>query len=262
MRKIACVLVSVLFVLFSSPLWAAVEGNLIITIELGDIQNLLESFKAQMVEELAGELGGELPELDEAMLSAIPTSISVTGSIFIQGENMRMTLDNYSAFQIGDEQSPIPETVILVNHSDKKVYQYNPDTREGFVVDVSGADAVDMTESGGLIGNRNYKNILKGADVTTVGSRVVNGVECTGYRVKIDDPGSMVGEVNMWVSDKLDFPIAVRVEIMGMKIIWEIKDLNTVPDRSMDFFRPPPGTKLESADISNMGMMPGMGAVP
>lgn len=250
MKRTLFVLVLLLFFVCVTPVWGAHEGDIVMTVEITGMEDLMSLLMQGMSSDMGENLPGEIRQQIDS--SDIPGKISLDGAITIQGDNLRISLNDPFGDAMGMEAGAAIE--LMVNAQDGFLYMYYPDTLNGYKVDLSKLKAGGLAESGGLIGNRNYDEILKSNkdNVRKVGSKVVFGYQCTGYSVKLNGPQGQSVEADMWISNDLGFPIAVRTRMSGMNMMWEIHNLNRIPDKAVSFFRPPNGTAIEEMSADSM----------
>jgi len=253
--KKAVLLCLILFaMLIASPSFGAVTGDIALTVEIDDLKQIM----SQWMEDITNQLGDETVDKAQEGLSQLegaPSSISLTGSIIIQGDNLRMELNDPMADLMSAGR--LVSAVIMVNDRDGYVYIYFPDTLNGYKVPLSRMTPSDMIESGGVLGNRNYDELLEQGSARAVGTREIFGYMCTGYSVELTGPGGTTIKADMWVADELGFPLAVRTKITGINVTWEIHNLKNTPDRSAKFFRPPGNALIKEVDSANLMSMSG-----
>jgi hypothetical protein len=233
-----------------TPVWCAQEGDIVMTIEITGMEDLM----SMLMKGMGSEMGANLPGEIQSQLGStdMPGKISLNGSIIIQGDNLRISLNDPFSDTMGMESGAAIE--LMVNSQDGFLYMYYPDTLNGYKVDMSKMKAGGLAESGGLLGNRNYDEMLKSNkdNVRKVGTKVVFGYPCTGYSVKLNGPQGKSVEADMWVSDELGFPIAIRTRMSGMNMMWEIHNINQVADMAASFFRPPGNALIEEMSADSM----------
>ncbi len=255
--------IAILVVLFViacvTPAWSAHKGDISMSVEITGMQDMM----ALLMKGIASDFGADVPSDIQSQLGSteMPGKITISGGITIQDDNIRISLNDPFGDALGMESGAAIE--LMINSQDGFLYMYYPDTLNGHKVDLSKMKAGGLAESGGLLGNRNYDEILKSNkdNVRKVGSKVVFGYQCTGYTVKLNGPQGASIEADMWVSDELGFPIAVRTRMSGMNMMWEIHNLQRTTDKAVSFFRPPNGASISemSAD-SLLSVAGGIGA--
>lgn len=251
MRFLICIFVFLGFLLASSHAQAAARGDVVINVEIKDLGKLVSTFMEDF-----GEAMGEMTPEEKAKLKVSveaanqPFSLSIGGKIFIQGSSMRLAINDFLAEAFGAAPSVMVE--VMVNEADNYAYMYYPDTLNGLKFNMKGMKPEQLAGSGALIGNRDYSQILKGANVRTISAREILGLMATGYAVKLPAEAGAGAELNLWVSEKYGFPIAVRMTMPGMNFTWEIHNLTEMQDRGPEFFRPPVNAKIQEADPAQM----------
>ena len=250
MKNTISVFILLLTLLSVSPAWSAHEGDIVMSVEITGMEDLMSLLSKGM----GSQLGADLPSDIQSQLgsSDLPGKISLNGAITIQGDNLRISLNDPFGDAVGMESGAAIE--IMVNSQDGYLYMYYPDTLNGYKVDLSKMKDGGLAESGGLIGNRNYEEMLKSNKNTVrkVGSKVVFGYQCTGYSVKLTGSQGKNVEADMWVSDELGFPIAVRTRMSSMNMMWEVHNINRTEDKPISFFRPPSGATIEETSANNI----------
>ncbi len=252
MRFLLGVFVFLCAIAAAQPADAASRGDILITVEIKDMGKLMSTF-FEGFSGLAGEMSPEERArmkitMDE--ISAQPVAVSVGGKIFIQGNSLRLAINDFMGEMMGAAESVLVE--VMVNEQDNYAYMWYPDTLNGMKFSMKGMSAEQMAGSGALIGNKDFSKVLQGANVKTIPAREILGLKATGYAVKLPAEGGQSIDLNLWVSDKHGFPIAVRMNMPGMMFTWEIRNLTEVADRGPEFFRPPSGVKIIEADPSQM----------
>jgi hypothetical protein len=230
----------VMSIALCTPAWAAHSGDVAMFIKIEGMQDMLSS----LMQGVASGMGEDFDASQVPTDAQIPNELSVSGAITIQGDNLRISLNDPTSEAMGAVASVAME--LILNSADKYLYLYYPDTLNGSRVSLATLDAGGLAGSGGLIGNRNYDEVLKQNKdrVKTYGSKVVFGFECTGYSVTLDGPQGMKIDADMWVANELEFPIAVRARMSGMNLTWELHNLSRVPDQAASYFKPPRDAKL------------------
>lgn len=240
---------------------AAVTGDIKLSVDIAGLSGMMSEIMAQLGRQAPGDAGGA-GDTGAAQQSA---SVSTTGTIIIQGDNLRISLNQLGpppAAQEGGDAGVgggASTMEIMLNNGDNRLYVYYPDTLNGFYVDLSKTEAGGLAETGALAGNRNFADALKGANVTAVGSQDVYGHKCTGYKVMLKKPETgKTTEVDLWVADDLGFPVAVRSKSDTFSLTWEITNTKSTPDKGVDYFRPPANAALREAQAAGLMSVAGM----
>ena len=239
-KRVLCLVLTCLLASLAQPAFAAHSGDLSMFIEIEGMRDMM----AAMMQGVASGMGEGVDTSQMPSSANIPSEISVSGAILIQGDNLRISLNDPTSEAMGAGASVAME--LMLNGADKYLYLYYPDTLNGYKVPLSTLKGGGLAGTGGLIGNRDYDEVLENNKdrVKSVGTKVIFGLQCTGYSVTLDGPNGQKIEADMWVANELEFPIAVRARMSGMDMTWEIHDLTSVPDVKASYFRPPAEAKL------------------
>ena len=243
MRRIFAIFVVFAVILASSAAQAAVVGDIKLSVEISGLNEMMKQFLAQMGQ------GGQLPARDAPLGDS---TLTTSGKILIEGNNLRISLIDPSASLAGAGAGGASTIEIMLNKGDNRIYVYYPDTLNGMYVDLGKTEPGGLAESGALVGNRNFADAIRGANVTTVGKKSVLGRNCTGYKVLLNKEAGKTMEVDMWVADDLGFPIAVRSRSDYFNMTWEVTNAKSTPDKGGAFYRPPGNAALKESTAAGL----------